>query len=57
MYFDRNISEKGSYLSCVTTDEFYFKNVYLQSVQYLNFRFGIKNDMTTLATDQKLICI
>ena len=24
MYFDRNISEKGSYLSCVTNCEFHF---------------------------------
>ena len=24
MYFDRNISEKGSYLSCVTNGEFHF---------------------------------
>ena len=24
MYFDRNISEKGSYLSCVTNSEFNF---------------------------------
>ena len=25
MYFDRNIIEKGSYLSSVTNDEFHFK--------------------------------
>ena len=26
MYFDRNISEKGSYLSCVMNGEFRFSN-------------------------------
>ena len=28
MYFDRNISEKGSSLSCVTNGEFHFSSVY-----------------------------
>ena len=27
-YFDKNISEKGDYLSCVTNDEFHLKNIF-----------------------------
>ena len=30
MYFDRNISEKGSYLSCVRNSEFHFSTTVIQ---------------------------
>ena len=40
MYFDRNISEKGIYLSCVTNGEFHFR-ITAKSLFHTSFTFQI----------------
>ena len=40
MYFDRNIIEKDSYLSCVTNGEFHFR-ITAKSLFHTSFTFQI----------------